>query len=213
MTEAFEGLENVDCFNVVRRQETINNFGRSTLTQFSFPGIIGTVYPAGPNALDRGPDEQHTVKNIQIVTRFRLQMASPGYQADIVQWGGDSFLVINAQDFSHFGGGMIVADCSSIDSVDQAPGYDWAVVVPPPPSPRPPITRIALGNLTVYTLPPPPLQDGTQVWIRDNKYTAQTVQPKIVGSFDNGMTEYQFSVNGESIICVWDASSSAWGIF
>lgn len=122
LREAFEAVEFADRFTVVRRAEQISGFGRSERVPERFPRIVGSIYPSGDNSLLRAEDQQHGRKTITVVSRFRLQMAAPGYQPDIVIWGGDQYLVRSIQDFSRFGGGMIVAECSSMDSIDMQPG-------------------------------------------------------------------------------------------
>lgn len=122
LSEAFEAIEFADRFTVIRRTETISQFGRSERTPIRFPSIIGTLYPSGDNSLVRADDQTRGGKTLTVVSRFRLQQASPGYQPDLIIWGGDFFVVKDVRDFSRFGAGMIVAECSSIDSIDLPPG-------------------------------------------------------------------------------------------
>lgn len=109
-----------DTFTVERRTETISTKGRSQTTAETFRQI-GVVYPAGPNDLERLPEEQHMRKTIVICTGFRLRGPSPGFQADVVDWNGDRFVVANVEDFSGFGQGFVSAICQSIDYVDEPP--------------------------------------------------------------------------------------------
>lgn len=115
-----------DGFRVIRRPEVIDAEGYSTIPAPVKQKVSGIVNIAGANDLQRLPEEQHASKTISIVTQFRLRTAGrdpdgTGYQADIVQWGGDQFVVLALEDYSHFGRGYIRALCGSIDSIDIAP--------------------------------------------------------------------------------------------
>jgi len=112
-------------FIVVRRKETVNTFGERTsgIERF-YP--TGQVTPTGNNSLTREEAYQFGAKSIQVITRFLLHHIATDrgrvrYDPDIVIWRGDSFVVKSIDDYSEFGAGMIVAECASIDYVDQAP--------------------------------------------------------------------------------------------
>lgn len=112
-------------FVVVRRVETVNQFGERTngIQRFT---PLGQVSPTGDNSLSREEAYQVGGKTIQIITRFMLhhvatQMGKARYDPDIVIWRGDSFVIKSIEDYSQFGAGMIVAEAASIDYVDQAP--------------------------------------------------------------------------------------------
>ena len=110
-----------DDFTVKRRSEPIGDNGRSVITVTETFATYGVVVPAAPDALDRGSDKQLMRKTLNITTPFRLQGPSPGFQADIVTWHGDDFIVTNVGDYTGFAGGFIVATVQSVDFVDQPP--------------------------------------------------------------------------------------------
>lgn len=120
VSDALMEVELQDCFTVERRKETITTKGRSQTALQTFRQQ-GCVYAATPNDLRRLPDEQHMMKTIVVVTEFRLQGPSPGFQADVVDWNGNRYLVRDVEDFSGFGQGFVSAICTSMDFVDEPP--------------------------------------------------------------------------------------------
>lgn len=113
-------------FTVMRRQETVNNLGKSVITATSVTAI-GSVVPTGDNSLVREEAFQTQAKTIKVTTKFRLRGVSKdagalNYQPDIVVWKGNNYLVRTVDDYTQYGAGMVEAECSSIDLVDQAPG-------------------------------------------------------------------------------------------
>lgn len=109
-----------DIFQVVRRAEAIDNFGRSSTTQV-IATALGTIYPTGDNRLVRQEDYQRGAKTLTLVTTYRLQQAAPGYQPDVVLFRGNQFVVTSVEDFSQYGAGFVVAECSSMLSIDAPP--------------------------------------------------------------------------------------------
>lgn len=112
-------------FIVVRRKDSANNFGEDVQQTLRFPAV-GSVTPLGANSLLRQEAFQTEEKTIRVTTDFHLRAASKdetgqGYQPDIVIWNGDAYLVRVINDFSNYGRGMVTAECSSIDYVDEAP--------------------------------------------------------------------------------------------
>lgn len=114
-----------ESFTVIRRQQSIGANGREVLTATSLPNITGSIVPTPLNSLAREEAYQSQQKSIRVVTTFRLRGASKDagvtYQPDQVVWKGDTFVVKSLDDYSQYGAGFIVADCTSIDLVDQAP--------------------------------------------------------------------------------------------
>jgi galactose-6-phosphate isomerase len=113
---------------IVKRREENLVKGRSTLTVTVIdPAPVGVVLPVDDQPLVRGPDQQNLPRLLEVHTPFRLRGAAkdPGtgkqYQPDIITWNGDDFVVNKVQDYSRFGQGFIQADCSSVDSIDNAP--------------------------------------------------------------------------------------------
>lgn len=113
-----------DDFNVLRRAEVVNIHGRTEVTETPFRDQVGAVYPTGPNTLTRDPDQEFSTKTITVVTKFRLQMDSPGYKPDLVEWpkgSGDHYIVNFLQDYSRYGAGFVQAQCTAINAVVAPP--------------------------------------------------------------------------------------------
>lgn len=115
----------IDSFSVIRRTETVNNFGVSTIASVTIPDLYGPIYPSNENDLARFPDLQVQTKAITVITRFALrgeaETSGTEFQPDVVVWGGDNFVVRRIEDWSKYALGFIMAICTSIDLVDQPP--------------------------------------------------------------------------------------------
>ena len=109
-----------DRFDVIRRAEAISQTGRSVTTQVTATAQ-GTIYSTGDNSLQRQADYQASKRTITVVTPYRLQMNSPGFQPDWILYRGNQYVVSNIEDFSAFGAGFVVAECSSILADDAPP--------------------------------------------------------------------------------------------
>lgn len=115
-----------EAFEVVRREEVVNAYGESVLTTIRLPAT-GSVQPTGANSLTRLDAFQTQAKTLRVITTFRLRGASKerasgdSYQPDLVYWRGDYFIVTELEDFTQYGAGMVQANCTSTDFVDDAP--------------------------------------------------------------------------------------------
>lgn len=122
-----------EAFEVVRREEVVNNFGEPVLTTIRLQ-VLGSVQPTGNNSLARQDAFQTQAKTLRVITMFRLRGVSKeratgnSYQPDLVYWRGDYFIVNELEDFTQYGAGMIQADCTSIDFIDDAPSIAPAQV-------------------------------------------------------------------------------------
>ena len=116
---------NLDTFSVVRRQETVSNFGISTVTSTTIAGQYGVVKPSNENDLKRLPDTDIFEKAITVITMFPLrgesETAGSEFKPDLVVWNGDNFMVREVLDYSNYAMGFVKAICTSIDRVDQPP--------------------------------------------------------------------------------------------
>lgn len=112
-------------FDVLRRLQTVDNFGRArtTITRHK---AIGSVTPSGDNTLARGEDYQTQGNTITVITNFMLRgPAKDGgkrnYQPDVIEWDGSHYVVSALSDYARYGKGVVSATCTSIDFIDQAP--------------------------------------------------------------------------------------------
>jgi hypothetical protein len=120
VTEILTDPELADRFMVVRRTETVDDHGMSTLALQAYKNKIGVVTATTPNILERMTDMQVMPRSITIVTRFKLQAEVTGFQPDIVVWKGSNYLVKSIDLYPHFGRGFYQVECHSMDRTDPA---------------------------------------------------------------------------------------------
>lgn len=124
----------VETFDVIRRQETVDDKGRVVIVPELFEGVVGSVQPKdtaiGGNIITQGEDASLRGANFNVYTSFRLRSVSKDvapapdgtrFLPDVIVWNGDHLLVALINDYSHYGAGFIHAECASIDAVDYAP--------------------------------------------------------------------------------------------
>jgi hypothetical protein len=107
-----------DRFTVVRRQETVDGFGRAGVTERLFHKVVGVVTMSSPNDLDRREDYQNFTRSITVVTKFAVQGAVIGYQPDLIEWRGTRHLVKHVAPYPQFGKGFYQVECSSMTNMD-----------------------------------------------------------------------------------------------
>lgn len=102
-----------DTFTVQRRAATIDQNGRANISApQTFAGIMGGVSPTTPSDIARLPEDQRMAKTIRVITQFALQGALfGGGIPDQVAWNGDTYVVLNVQDYSQYGAGFFDAIC------------------------------------------------------------------------------------------------------
>lgn len=109
----------------VRRLQHVSQGGIVSALRQVF-AIVASITPTGDNSLAREEAFQTQSKSIKVITGFLLRGVSghkngQKFQPDLVWWKGDYYLVKDVSDFSSYGGGLIEADCSSIDFEDEPP--------------------------------------------------------------------------------------------
>jgi hypothetical protein len=114
----------VETVQVIRRAETISDQGRVSTQNVSYD-VIASVQPQTDQPMIRGPDQQNLPQLIQVISQWRLRGIAPGYQPDLVVWNGTTFVVNKVFNWSHFGLGFVMAECSSMDHLDQPPNSGW----------------------------------------------------------------------------------------
>lgn len=113
-------------FTVIRRRGQVNSSGQGVPAQP--PEIITPVYgqvtPLGDNSLLREVTFQTQQKGVQVITQFRLRGATAElttgqqFQPDLVFWKNDYFIVSTVNEFTQYGGGLVVAECVELDYTD-----------------------------------------------------------------------------------------------
>lgn len=113
-------------FGVVRRTETVNNFGESVKGAQVFDGLFGACQPLGDNSLLR--EEQYTTgKNgLTVWSNFRMFNASRTllgvtYQPDLILFDGNYYIVRLLNEWTQWGAGFTMAECIGFDYVQTPP--------------------------------------------------------------------------------------------
>ena len=112
-------------FIVIRRADMVDTNGVTLPGAVSF-SAVGSITPLATNSMLREEAFSLAEKTIRVMTSFMLRGPSKdptlqNFQPDIVVWRGNSYIVRTIDDYSRFGAGIVIADCSSIDYVDAAP--------------------------------------------------------------------------------------------
>lgn len=125
----------LDCFNLLRRKQNVNQSGGSRFEAVKFLGVPGIIYPEGLADLSRRAEVQFENKSIVVISIFPMRGASEDaddqYQPDIIIWNGDNFLVKRVEDYSRFARGYVKVTAESVDLNDLAPGVTSAIQVGP----------------------------------------------------------------------------------
>lgn len=109
-----------DSFTVVRRMQTVNQQGETSILVMGSYSAIGVVTPTGSNSLVRAEAYESQSDSVQIITMFRLRSASQdvagiNWQPDLIQWNGITYQIKTLNDFTRFGAGFIQAEAIAID--------------------------------------------------------------------------------------------------
>ena len=105
---------------VERRAITMGDNGRQVFTTTTF-NPIAVVTSAATQDLERTAVGEWRGHQISVITKFRLRGPSPGFQPDVVVWNGDPHVVIQIDDYTHYGPGFVEAICESMSGTDQPP--------------------------------------------------------------------------------------------
>jgi len=120
VTDILVDAELTDTFTVIRRKETVDVHGRSSVVETKYPNTIGVVTAVSPNDLDRQDGYQVMNRSISIVSNFFLQGEVTGYQPDLILWRGNKYIVKTVDPYPQFGEGFMQAEAMSEDRTDTA---------------------------------------------------------------------------------------------
>lgn len=107
-----------DLFDVERRAETVDDWGRAQTGSEKFPKQRGVVIPQDPADLSRRDDGQLVPRTIEINAPFKFREASQGFQPDLITWRGSKYLVSRVYPFSHYGKGHTRCLAESVTATD-----------------------------------------------------------------------------------------------
>lgn len=113
-------------FSVVRRQETVNNFGESVKGAEVLGPFNGSCQPLGDNSLLREEAFTTGKNGLTVWTAFRLFSASRTvgnvtYQPDLVLYDGNYYLVRLLNEWTQWGAGFTQVECVGFDYVQTPP--------------------------------------------------------------------------------------------
>jgi len=120
-----------DRFLVIRREDTIDQNGRSQPLVVARYQAIGVVTIASANDLRRVPEQEVQNKTISISTPFQIQGARFGQQPDLIHWHGEDYVVIDIQDYGGFGPGFYNALAQRLDANPPSDAPPEQLRIPP----------------------------------------------------------------------------------
>lgn len=99
----------IDTFIVTRKQQTLDEHGRTWTSGGVSKRIFGVVVPASGRTLNIMPDLTSVQGVIEVWTKFRLEVASDTTQPDMITWQGRDYIVNVVQPYTNFGTGFVHA--------------------------------------------------------------------------------------------------------
>lgn len=120
-TDVIEDEDLADTFDVVRRYETIDDQGRSNVSEQTYRNNVGSVVPGDPHELLRTDDGQMTGRGISVISRFRFRASGNGHQPDQIVHQGIRFTVKALTPWTHMGSGFVLVVAESEHAADPAP--------------------------------------------------------------------------------------------
>lgn len=122
VTEALLCDEFTDYVSVLRRTESVNEFGEVTITPVTYRAIPVVITSTESNTLVRSESAQYQPRTHTIVSVFGFRGPSPaGGQPDLVEYMGTQFMIDVVEPYSRYGPGFVQARMTSVIRVDAAP--------------------------------------------------------------------------------------------
>lgn len=94
-----------------RSAQTVGADGLAANATTTLP-FSGVVTAGTGNNLVRTPVGEYADGDILIVTKFRLQVAGNGNDADVVTWNGATYTVTKVNNYTTYGAGFVWAVCT-----------------------------------------------------------------------------------------------------
>lgn len=110
-----------DVFTVLRRGQTVNDFGEVVIVETPNTPVYGTITMAGPDDLQRLDDSQRMGRVISCITKFRLIGPAPNLQPDVILWQGSRYVVAWLDLYNRYGAGFMQSIAVSMDLIDPVP--------------------------------------------------------------------------------------------
>lgn len=110
VTELLGDADFVDSFSVIRRVNSVNNYGENVLSESTI-SAVGSIQPASPDDMQRLPD---SVRRRDAITVYSVTRISPDAYPDVVVWNGKKYQAQTSEDFGNYGAGYTKAICTLI---------------------------------------------------------------------------------------------------
>ena len=112
VTELLGDADFVDSFSVIRRVNSVNNYGENVLSESTI-SAVGSIQPASPDDMQRLPD---SVRRRDAITVYSVTRISPDAYPDVVVWNGKKYQAQTSDDFGNYGAGYTRAICTLIEA-------------------------------------------------------------------------------------------------
>lgn len=112
VTELLGDADFVDSFSVIRRVNSVNNYGENVLSESTI-SAVGSIQPSSPDDMQRLPD---SVRRRDAITVYSVTRISPDAYPDVVLWGGKKYQAQTSEDFGNYGAGYTKAICTLIEA-------------------------------------------------------------------------------------------------
>lgn len=112
VTELLGDADFVDSFSVIRRVNSVNNYGENALSESTI-SAVGSIQPASPDDMQRLPD---SVRRRDAITVYSVTRISPDAYPDVVVWNGKKYQAQTSEDFGNYGAGYTKAICTLIEA-------------------------------------------------------------------------------------------------
>lgn len=113
VTELLSDADFTNSFSVIRRVDSVNNYGENQLSETTLSGVVGSVQPASPDDMQRLPD---SVRRRDAITVYSVTRISPDAYPDVVVWNGKKYQAQTSEDFGNYGAGYTKAICTLIEA-------------------------------------------------------------------------------------------------
>ena len=99
---------------LIRAVETVSDDGLAVYTRAK-PVVLNCV--VNPVSIDQSllPDLANIQARIEVYTIERLNTLTDGKPADIIEWEGKYYTVMNVRDYTRFGAGFTVGTCEQVN--------------------------------------------------------------------------------------------------
>lgn len=114
VSEVLDDPDFADTVNVTRKTATVDTHGRANFVTSVYPNVVAVVVAASKAELVRTPEGEMTAGDIMVVTKFNLSSGDGAETADIVNWNGRNYTVVQTDDYSRYGVGFVSATCKQL---------------------------------------------------------------------------------------------------